>query len=112
MADHALVHLAKRTLLADQDAVLRDDPGYIAFKGGNADQEQSERHDPECRNEWSAARGPGEQARDNNQQNYSAGARLDKPFPERGSLRSRTSSGFAAASIVSGKHHDRLDAVK
>jgi hypothetical protein len=67
IADHSLVHLAKRTLLADQDAVLRDDPGHIAFKGGNADQEQSERHDPECRNEWSAARGPGKQARDNNQ---------------------------------------------
>jgi len=27
-------------------------------------------------------------------------------------LRSRTSSGFAAASIVSGKHHERLDPVK
>ncbi|MBN8990010.1 MAG: hypothetical protein J0H42_17315 [Rhizobiales bacterium] len=27
-------------------------------------------------------------------------------------LRSRTSSGFAAASMVGGKHHDRLDPVK
>ena len=85
-ADHSLVHPPKRTLLADQDAVARDDPGHVALKHGNADQEQSKRHGPECRRQRRAARGPAEKAGGDDQQDRRAGACPDQPFPERGSL--------------------------
>ena len=55
IVDLSLVHLSKRALLADQDAVLRDDPGHIAFKGGNADQEQPDRHGQKRSDQWRAA---------------------------------------------------------